>query len=463
MTGIITIAGYPGDPISTDPSSGFYSVTLAEDHVYTLTVTSLGYVTAVRTVGPLTANRTENFALQVDLNKCMAPGYTLYGVSESFDAAGIPTGWAIINNVGTLGWSFNDPGGRGNLTGGTGNFGIADSDDAGSVAMDTELRSPVMNLSTLSAVTLTFKTDFNSYSTEIADVDVSTNGAAGPWTNVWRKSGADYRGPKTEAVNLTAIAGGQANVMLRFHYYDANYEWWWQVDDVQLGQCKLQTTVNLPALTPATAAQAGYPGTVVTYTLNLSNTDSVSHTFDVLIDHNNWPTNAATSIGPVAAQAVQPFTVAVAIPGNAVAHSTDAAIITVRAQDSQVLSDTAILTTTATFVPGITLEPAQLVRTAEAGEWVTHTLNLTNTGNFTDTFAVDYSGHHWELQGSLSVTLAAWTGTPLSVTVHVPLTATTGLSDTAHLTVTGTGVFAFSDLITTASRLYAVYLPLILK
>ena len=154
------------------------------------------------------------------------------------------------------------------------------------------------------------------------------NGAAGPWTNVWRKT-ADYRGPKTETVNLTALAGGQANVMLRFHYYNAVYEWWWQVDDVQLGQCKLQSAVNLPVLTPATAAQAGYPGTVVTYTLNLSNTDSVSHTFDVLIDHNTWPTNAATPIGPVAAQAAQAFTVTVAIPRNAAAGATDVAQVIV--------------------------------------------------------------------------------------------------------------------------------------
>jgi subtilisin family serine protease len=573
LTGTITIAGYPGGPVSTNPGSGYYSVTLAEGRVYTFTVTSPGYVTVLRTVGPLTANRVEDFALNADLTLCTAPGYQYFGLNQAFDATVVPTGWLVINNVGTKGWSFNNPGGRSNLTGGTGNFAIADSDNAGSgVSMDTELRTPVLDLSTQTQVTLTFKTDFRIYSggqAEVADVDVSTSGAAGPWTNVWRKT-ADYRGPKTETVNLTAIAGGQANVMLRFHYYNAVWEYWWQVDDVQMGQCKLQTTVNLPVLTPATAAQAGYPGTVVTYTLNLSNTDSVLHTFDVSIANNTWPTNAATSIGPVAAQAVQPFTVTVAIPGNAAAHSTDVATITVRAQDNlslsaqaivtttakalpivslepamatqagnpgalvtytlhishtdvasrtfeitlmhnswptavttpigplpgnvaepvtvtitiptdtpaystdtvhivasaqdgMIISNTALLTTTANFVPGIQLEPAHVTRTAQAGEWITHTLNLTNTGNFTDTFALDYTGNLWDAQGPLSATLAAGSGTPLFVAVHVPPTATNGLSDTAHLTITGSGVFAFSDLITTASRLYAVYLPLILK
>ena len=115
-----------------------------------------------------------------------------------------------------------------------------------------------------------------------------------------------------------------------------------------------------------------------------------------------------------------------------------------------ILSGTAILTTTANFVPGIELDPAQAAHTGLAGETVTYTLNLTNTGNFTDTFALDYSGNLWDVQGPLSATLAAGSGTPLFVTVQIPPTATTGLSDTVHLTATGTGVFAFSDLTTTA-------------
>ena len=61
--------------------------------------------------------------------------------------------------------------------------------------------------------------------------------------------------------------------MLRFHYYNAIYEWWWQVDDVQFGQCQ-PYTINLPLLTATHPAQTGLPGDTITYTLNLSNTDS---------------------------------------------------------------------------------------------------------------------------------------------------------------------------------------------
>lgn len=566
------IDGYPGDTINTNPTTGFYSVTLAAGITYTFQVNASGpgYVLVNRSVGPLTADRTEDFTLNPDLNSCTAAGYSWVGVKQAFEATTLPISWTVVNNVGTKGWSFNNPGSRSNLTGGTGNFAIADSDNAGSgVSMDTELRTPVLNFSTLSAVTLTFKTDFYHYSAEVADVDVSHNGTSGPWTTVWHKTGTDYRGPHSEALNLTALAAGQSNVMVRFHYYDAVYEWWWEVDDVQMGQC-LPHTINLPIITfasathsgnpgtlvtytlqvsntdvsthafnvtidnnswptnaatpigpvavhgaqsftvivtipvnaplhatdvahimvstqddgalsatttltttanalpsvtldPSTSVQSGDPGASVTYTLNLSNTDEVAHTFDVAIENNTWLTNASTPIGPVAAHGDQPFAVTVIIPTNTRAYSTDTAYIAVSAQDGLVLSDTAILTTTANFVPGIDLAPTQLTRTDQAGEWVTYTLNLTNTGNFTDTFAMDYSGNHWGVQGPLSVTLTAWSGTPLFVAVQVPPTATNGLSDTVHITATGTGVFAFSDLITTAGRLYTVYLPLVRK
>jgi hypothetical protein len=94
---------------------------------------------------------------------------------------------------------------------------------------------------------------------------------------------------------------------------------------------------------------------------------------------------------------------------------------------------------------------------------VTATLNLTNTGNFTDTFALNYSGNQWEVQGPLGVTLAAWSDIPLSVAVHVPLSTSPGLSDTVHITATGTGDFAVSDLTTMVIRPYLLLLPLIRK
>jgi hypothetical protein len=192
--------------------------------------------------------------------------------------------------------------------------------------------------------------------------------------------------------------------------------------------------------------------------LNVSNTDSVTHTFNVTIDHNNWPTNAATPIGPVAAQAAQPFTVTVAIPDDASAQTTDTATITVRAQDNAVLKNTAMLTTT---VAGVALTPVAAAQIGRIGSTVTYQLTLTNTDNLSDTYHLSLANNVWLTQVyPLSMTLAAQASQPLTVTVVIPLTATPGLTDTVHLTAQGTGVAAFSDLVTTAVGPYAVFLPL---
>jgi hypothetical protein len=242
----INIPSYPGGTVWTDPVTGFYSVTLVGGTTYDFNVNAwvAGYDPASVSVGPLSSDVTQNFGLTANAGTCNAPGYKRTGVGEGFDATTIPAGWTVTDNAGTGAvWAFNDPGGHGNLTGGTGNFATANSDYNGTVNMDTELRTPVLNLTGISTAILGFKYDFYWYSgglSEVADVDVSVNGAAGPWTNVWTRSGASDRGPKTASIDISSIAGNQANVMIRFHYYNANYEWWWQVDDVVLGSCEPQ-------------------------------------------------------------------------------------------------------------------------------------------------------------------------------------------------------------------------------
>ncbi len=163
-------------------------------------------------------------------------------LNESFDAAvAIPNGWRVVNNTGTAGWVVEaiGTGGRENQnandTGGTQNFAVADSDESGG-AMDTELRSPTVNLANAQSVRLKFKTRFENYSPdgdtriEKADVDVSVDGGT-TWQNVWRKT-TDYIGQET--VDISARAKGQANVMVRFRYYDANFDYFWKIDDVQI-------------------------------------------------------------------------------------------------------------------------------------------------------------------------------------------------------------------------------------
>jgi hypothetical protein len=235
----IEIDSYPDGPIFTDPATGFYSVELLQGMTYSFTANAIAgsYIPRTRIVIP-TPGVTANFTLRVDELVCEAPGYapSLSGVFEQFEYSSTPPGWMVVDNQGNSQiWAFDDPGGRGNLTGGSGGFAIADSDFYGSSgSQDTELRSPVMDFTALPNVTISFDTDFYTYNgADTADVDVSIDGGSS-WTNVWRQIG-DYRGPAHVVRDITSLAAGNANVVVRFHYYNASYEWWWQVDNVLIG------------------------------------------------------------------------------------------------------------------------------------------------------------------------------------------------------------------------------------
>jgi len=147
---------------------------------------------------------------------------------------GLPAGWTRTRGAGTsVDWVFNDPGGRGNRTGGTGTFAIVDSWYAGKVNVDARLQTPVLDLRDCLRVDLQFRHHFWFYSGfEYCDVDVSTNGSAGPWVLVWWIGGFDAWG--REYVDLTPWAAGKSNIMIRFRYWNAYYAFWWQLDNIQV-------------------------------------------------------------------------------------------------------------------------------------------------------------------------------------------------------------------------------------
>jgi hypothetical protein len=151
---------------------------------------------------------------------------------EAFSSTAAPNGWTVINHTDNVGWRFDDPGRRGNQTGGSGGFAITDSDFAGEgTQMDTELRTPALNFSGASTVQLKFKTHFRAYEESKADIEVSSNNGQS-WDLAWRQTGANASGQIT--LNISQFAAGKPAVIIRFRYYDANWAWYWQIDDVEV-------------------------------------------------------------------------------------------------------------------------------------------------------------------------------------------------------------------------------------
>ena len=232
----ISVSGRPGDPVYTDPTTGAYSIEVPANATYRFTATPVypGYqaVSADVAVGP--QGGTADLAAPVDPG-CAAAGYTVnYSApvfTESFDDATTPDGWTVTNHTEHGGWSFDDPGERGNSTGGDGGFAIADSDHAGSgTILDTELITPVLDFSDVPNPYLRFNSDYRAFTNGSADVDVSIDGGT-TWTRLSHWTTTSRRGPVVEELALTGAGGQQA--LLRFHYTGA-YAWYWQLDNVEI-------------------------------------------------------------------------------------------------------------------------------------------------------------------------------------------------------------------------------------
>ncbi len=233
----IVVAGRPGGPVYTNPATGLYSMSIAANTTYhfTTTVVYPGYQTVEENVAVGAGNLTHNIAVPVDPG-CTAAGYvsgfSAPILSESFDSTSTPAGWTLVNRRPIGSWRFDDPGHRGNLTGGTGGFAMFDSDFFGiGNTEDSDLITPTLDLSSLAAPIIQFNSDYRAFPNSTVDIDVTSDGGT-TWTNVWRQTTVSRRGPRAETVALTPI-GGEPAAQIRFRY-QGTWAWWWEVDNVQI-------------------------------------------------------------------------------------------------------------------------------------------------------------------------------------------------------------------------------------
>ncbi|MGQ4513409.1 carboxypeptidase regulatory-like domain-containing protein [Streptomyces sp. DW26H14] len=240
----ITVEGAPGAPVWTDPATGAYDLSLPEGHDYTLHVAAAtpGYHEATKTVTVGDAPVSAGLSLKADPFGGATPGYTSKdsGTTEPFDSTtSAPDGWKVVSAGDGGGWTFDDAGKRGNTTGGSGAFAIADSDHLGSgKSQDTQLISPAYDFSGQDNPLVSFATDYKSAAGQTASVDASTDGGA-TWKTVW-STVASVSAPARITVPLDAYADAKS-VTLRFHF-TGSWGWWWEVDDVLVGQRTLTAT-----------------------------------------------------------------------------------------------------------------------------------------------------------------------------------------------------------------------------
>jgi uncharacterized membrane protein len=259
---------------------------------------------------------------------------------------------------------------------------------------------------------------------------------------------ADAKAGDTDAVTVTAESSG---------------------DPSETDSSELTTTANIVygvTLSPESDLMSGDPGEMVEYTLQLTNTGSITDTFDLTYE-GLWEVTIPVTTFVLAAGEGADVVVQVTIPADAMGGDSDMATVTATSGEDETVSDSSELTTTANAVYSLVLMPEADGLSGAPGETVEYTLYLTNTANAGDTFNVTFEGL-WEV--TIPVTtfvLAADESADVIVQVMIPADAGEDDMDMTTITVTSASdptVMADSALTTTAAiEGYEIYLPIVFK
>ncbi len=157
--------------------------------------------------------------MEVDFDECIPDTWTIVDGGNSADT------WECVAD-------YNGQ----NLDGTP--FAFVNSDAAGNSLLDEMMISPMFNVASAQGLYLEFDHFFYEYDQggdETGDVDV-WNGVY--WQNVYRSNGSagTWNNPQHVVLNILDHVNGE--LRFRFHYYNAQWDWYWAVDNVKLwGYC----------------------------------------------------------------------------------------------------------------------------------------------------------------------------------------------------------------------------------
>ncbi len=358
------------------PVTGFYSVTLPEGTSYFFQVDAWvnGYNPASRVVGPLTADRTENFTLTVDRAACTAPGYqNVVGFVENFDSAtppNLPVNWAKVDVSGTAGdWATSagtmHPSGKASHS--PPNLVYFNSYTALSGNQTRLYRTTGTDMRGLPPALKFWMYHDTGYSTsgDRVQVQVSTNGGA-TWTNV---GSAIYRydgsvGWKEHTVDLSAY-GSQPDLRVGFLGISA-YGNDIHIDDVVLGGGCLPRPGGL--VVGNVYDDAGVPRAGATVANDGGFSTVTAFTEDPAVDDSFY-----TLFSPAG-----PRVFTATLSGYGAAVTTTNVVLSGTVQQNFYLA-----------APRLAYAPASVTAVLTRGLSTTLPLTLTNSGNFTLTFALE--------------------------------------------------------------------------
>jgi hypothetical protein len=109
---------------------------------------------------------------------------------------------------------------------------------ASPTAWDGSLVSPSIDLSSATSVNLTFQHYFRYCCTSAGQFRVSVSNNGTTWTDYDTKGSvavnASSANPVTTSINISAVAAGQSNVIIRFTWTGGHSHYFWAIDDVTI-------------------------------------------------------------------------------------------------------------------------------------------------------------------------------------------------------------------------------------
>jgi subtilisin family serine protease len=161
----------------------------------------------------------------------------LYEGFESANGLFPPPGWTVSNYPNGPAWNFAWTYGEGNYSG-WGEAATVSSDAFGPAEFDTELFSPIIDITGFKNIVLQYSANYQNYANfDFLDLDIRV-GESEEWVNVlrWNEDHGSFRGwGEFVSIDLEPYLGGATSFQVRWHYYDPNegdWGWYAQIDDV---------------------------------------------------------------------------------------------------------------------------------------------------------------------------------------------------------------------------------------
>ena len=214
----------------------------------------------------------------------------------------------------------------------------------------------------------------------------------------------------------------------------------------------------------------GSPGETVTHTFSITNLGTLEDSYTVSLEQGTWAaTLLDVSVGPLPPMQGDQVQVTVEIPAaparQAAIIGSDTLTLTVTSNTAPEVLARANGTTLAVGDLAIVVAAAETAGGALAGQAVTYTLTITNAGTVADLYTVQGSGNLWpvEVLPAQTPLLAPGAAAVVLVRVQVPA-GPAGQADVVTIrAASGWDPAVYAEQVLVTRRLWAGYLPLIIK